>query len=62
VEIDGHLRKILMVVKMRGGQHSKEIREYEITERGLELSTTALQGYHGLTTGVPEKSAPGDMN
>lgn len=53
VEIDGHLRKILMVVKMRGGQHSKEIRDYEITDKGFELSTTALEGYAGLTTGVP---------
>jgi circadian clock protein KaiC len=62
VEIDGHLRKILMVVKMRGGQHSKEIREYEITERGLELGTAALQGYHGLTTGVPDKAPPSAVN
>jgi len=58
VEIDGHLRKILMVVKMRGGQHSKEIREYEITDMGLELGTTALRGYEGLTTGVPARTRP----
>ena len=35
VEIDGQLRKVLMVVKMRGGDHSKDIREYEITSEGL---------------------------
>jgi len=58
VEINGHLRKILMVVKMRGGQHSKEIREYEITDNGFELGSTALEGYEGLTTGVPGLAAP----
>jgi circadian clock protein KaiC len=56
VEIDGHLRKILMVVKMRGGQHSKDIREYEITDKGLELGTSPLKGYAGLTTGVPGRN------
>ena len=57
VEIDGELRKILMVTKMRGGDHSKEIREYNITANGLELISTPLEGFNGLTTGVPEKAA-----
>jgi circadian clock protein KaiC len=56
VEIDGHLRKILMVVKMRGGQHSKEIREYEITDKGFVLGLSAMSGFEGLTTGVPGRS------
>lgn len=56
VEIDGHLRKILMVVKMRGGQHSKEIREYEITDKGFELSPNPMVGSAGLTTGVPGRN------
>ena len=37
VEIDGQLRKVLMVVKMRRGDHSKDIREYEITPKGLVI-------------------------
>ena len=37
VEIDGQLRKILVVVKMRGGNHSKDIREYLIDNRGVVL-------------------------
>lgn len=56
VEIDGQLRKILMVVKMRGGEHSTEIREYGITDKGLVLSNAKLMGYEGLTTGVPKRS------
>ena len=31
VEIDGELSQIMMVVKMRRGAHSREIRQYQIT-------------------------------
>ena len=53
VEIEGQLRKILTIVKMRGGNHSKDICEYKITSRGMEIGVR-LQGYRGLVTGVPE--------
>jgi circadian clock protein KaiC len=56
VEIQGEMRKILMVTKMRGGGHSKEIREYDITQRGIELQTERLHGFNGLTTGVPVRA------
>ena len=57
VEIAGQLRKVLMVVKMRGGNHSKDIREYEITSDGLHVGDR-LTGYHGLITGVPKPLTP----
>jgi len=57
VEIEGQLRKILVVVKMRGGNHSKDICEYEITSEGMEIGQR-LKDYRGLITGVPEYSAP----
>jgi hypothetical protein len=31
VSIDGQLRKVIAVIEMRGGNHAKDIREYEIT-------------------------------
>ena len=52
VEIDGQLRKVLMVIKMRGGDHSKDIREYEVTSEGLQIGAR-LSGYHRLITGIP---------
>ncbi len=52
VEIDGQLRKVLIVVKMRAGDHSNDIREYEITSEGFRIGAR-LTGYHGLITGVP---------
>jgi circadian clock protein KaiC len=56
VEIEGQLRKIVFIVKMRRGNHSKDIREYEITLEGLTIGPR-LTGYRGLITGVPEPIA-----
>lgn len=57
VEIDGQLRKVLMVVKMRGGDHSKDIVEYDVTSEGLRLGGR-VTGYHGLITGIPTPIGP----
>ena len=57
VEIEGELHKILIVVKMRGGNHSKAIREYEITNDGVAIVGATLAKYRGLITGVPEPVA-----
>ncbi len=54
VEIDGQLRRIMTVVKMRGNGHSKDIREYEITSDGLVVGER-LTGYQGLITGSPKR-------
>lgn len=52
VEIGGHLRKVLAVVKMRGSTHATDFREYNLTENGAVIGGS-LSGYHGITTGVP---------
>ena len=54
VEIDGQLRRIMTVVKMRGNGHSKDIREYEVTSDGLVVGER-LTGYQGLITGTPKR-------
>jgi circadian clock protein KaiC len=53
VEIDGQLRKILVVIKMRGGNHSKDIREYVITDKGMVVISPRTTDYTHLTTGLP---------
>lgn len=58
VEIDGQLRKVMVVVKMRGGNHSKDIREYVITDKGVELLQPRTTQYEGLTTGIPRRTGP----
>jgi circadian clock protein KaiC len=41
VSIEGQLRKMLVVIKMRGGNHSKDVREYDITSEGGSSSVSA---------------------
>ncbi|MGB9120747.1 MAG: ATPase domain-containing protein [Candidatus Angelobacter sp.] len=55
VSIESQLRKILAVIKMRGGNHSKDIREYEITSEGVIILGERLTGYEGLITGIPTR-------
>jgi circadian clock protein KaiC len=58
VEIDGQIRKVMVVVKMRGGNHSKDIREYIITEDGVVIIHPRSTEYTGLTTGIPARTGP----
>lgn len=53
VEIDGQLRKIIVVIKMRGGNHSKDIREYVITDKGVVIIHPRHTDYTALTSGLP---------
>ena len=52
-EINGQLRKVIVIIKMRGGNHSKDIREYVITDKGVEILDPRETDYAGLTTGSP---------
>lgn len=52
VSINGQLRKMMVVIKMRRSTHSIDMREFEITSEGLVIGAR-LTGYRGLTTGVP---------
>jgi len=58
VEIDSQLRKVMVVIKMRGGNHSKDIREYVITDKGVVVIRPRSTEYDGLTTGIPERTGP----
>jgi circadian clock protein KaiC len=55
VSIESQLRRILVVIKMRGGKHSKDIREYEITSEGVIILGERLTDYEGLITGIPTR-------
>ena len=58
VEIDGQLRKTISVIKMRGGNHSKDIREYVINDRGLAVIAPRETDYSQLSTGLPLRTGP----
>jgi len=51
-EIKGQFNRVLSVVKVRGSQHSKDIRLYEITDEGIKIGQT-LPGYAGIMSGRP---------
>jgi circadian clock protein KaiC len=52
VSIDGQLRKLVVVIKMRRSTHSIDMREFQITPEGFVIGER-FRGYRGLTTGVP---------
>lgn len=54
VEIEGELRKALVVVKMRGSDHSRAFRIYEISATGVQLRES-LRDYDEILTGMPTR-------
>jgi circadian clock protein KaiC len=52
ISINAQLRKMLLVVKMRGSEHSIDMTEYSITGKGVVVGAP-LRGYRGLTSGIP---------
>lgn len=56
VEIEGALRKALLIVKMRGSNHSRSFRLYETKESGVTLGAT-MSEYDAIVTGIPTRSS-----
>lgn len=54
VELDSELAKVISVVKMRGSNHGKELREYDLTEKGLVMNGP-LREYQGIIGGMPRR-------
>ncbi|MFN8454359.1 MAG: ATPase domain-containing protein [Anaerolineae bacterium] len=56
VEIDSAIRKALLVLKMRGSDHAKDIRQYDITDKGIEVQSK-FEGREGILSGSPRRLA-----
>lgn len=54
IEIESSIRRAMVVLKMRGSDHDKRLREYQITPQGIRLEA-ALTQYQGLMSGSPTK-------
>ncbi|MGZ8424701.1 MAG: RAD55 family ATPase [Candidatus Binatia bacterium] len=50
--INGQLRKVMMVVKMRRSHHSIDMCAYEVSATGLMIGEP-MRGYRALTSGIP---------
>jgi len=55
IEIVGQFKRVLSVVKVRGSEHSKDIRLFDITDEGIILGET-LSEYTGIMSGRPTVS------
>lgn len=56
IELEGQFKRVLSVVKVRGSEHSKDIRLFDITDHGIVLGET-LTEYDGIMSGRPTVSA-----
>jgi circadian clock protein KaiC len=59
-EAAGEVRQALSVMKKRKGGHERTIREMRIGPGGLRIGLP-LHEFHGVLTGVPTFTGPGDQ-
>jgi len=57
VEIESAMQRAVVVLKMRGSDHTKEIRRYKIETGGLTI-LDAFEGREGLLSGIPHLALP----
>ncbi len=59
VEIHGILRRGIAVIKMRGSQHEKQIREFTIDNEGLHIGEP-FRNIQNIILGIPSSTAPSE--
>ena len=57
VEIESAMQRAIVVLKMRGSNHAKEIRRYEIGPGGIEVMDV-FDGRGGLLSGASYRAMP----
>jgi circadian clock protein KaiC len=55
-EAEGEVRQAISVVKKRGGEHERTLREFRMQHGRIEVGKP-LRDYRGVLTGTPEKQA-----
>jgi circadian clock protein KaiC len=60
VEIDSAIQRAMVVMKMRGSPHTKDIRRYEIRKPEGVAVTGVFEGREGILSGISHRiAAPG---
>jgi circadian clock protein KaiC len=54
VEMEGQIRRVLAVLKMRGSAHDTHLRLYTISDHGIRIGSP-LEQYRGILTGIPSR-------
>jgi circadian clock protein KaiC len=60
IEVGSRLKRVMAVVKVRASNHSNEIRQFEITDKGIVIGDPVLD-YEGLLGGQPTKILDADI-
>lgn len=60
VELDGELKRVLSVIKVRASDHSKQLRFFNITQDRIHIGEP-LTGYQGILAGRPSSSESDDI-
>ena len=55
VEIESSIRKALLVLKLRGSDHAKDIRQFEIKVGGIQVQAP-FEGQEGIMSGSPHRT------
>jgi circadian clock protein KaiC len=53
-EAEGEVRQAISVVKMRGSEHERTIRDFSMRDGQITIGEP-LRDYRGVLTGVPER-------
>lgn len=64
VELNGHMEHVITILKVRGCNHSNDIRKFQITREGIRIGDT-IHGMIGVLTGSPDYAAgmlPSDLS
>jgi circadian clock protein KaiC len=61
VEMNGEMRRGLTVLKMRGSQHDKDIRQFFIDGNGMHIGEP-FRNVYGILAGSPVQITPSDQN
>lgn len=54
IEIASAIRKVLLVLKMRGSDHDKRLIEYDISSKGISI-IGPITGYENILSGSPKR-------
>jgi circadian clock protein KaiC len=55
VEMESSVHKALLVLKLRGSDHAKDIRQFQITPHGIEVQAR-FEGQEGIMSGSPRRT------
>ncbi|MCU0736708.1 MAG: AAA family ATPase [Methylotetracoccus sp.] len=56
IEVESRLKRVMAVVKVRASAHSDELRQFEITDKGIVIGDPVL-GFEGILGGQPRRTS-----